>query len=159
MSSWLLLNCLHSVGAGRNPTKRLYLDQAKRFSDMRKENNINTESWQMSGDHFIVLQGTINQATLFDELWSSNLSQSHFKKYFNNMSGDIGIDFDGWDSILSVPWHDIIHYSHIIMFLASHLTSHVCGYLFSDLRTIRNMRTMFFNNLLLNTLVTCARCL
>ncbi len=51
-----------------NPTKCLYLDQAKQFADKRKENNISTEFWQMSGDYFVVMQGTINRATLFDEL-------------------------------------------------------------------------------------------
>ncbi len=70
----------------------------------------------MSGDHSIVMQGIINRATLFDELQSNNLSKSHFMKYFCNKSGDIGIAFDGYESILSVPWHDIIYYSHVIMF-------------------------------------------
>jgi hypothetical protein len=51
-----------------------------------------------------------------DELQSNNLSKSCFKKYFDNKSSDIAIAFDGCKSILSVPWHDIIHYSHVIMF-------------------------------------------
>jgi hypothetical protein len=42
-------------------------------------------------------------------------------KYFNNNSGDIEIAFDGCESILSIPWHDIIHYSHIIMFFGKPL--------------------------------------
>jgi hypothetical protein len=62
------------------------------------------------------MQGTMNRATLFDELQSNNLSKSHFMKYFHDMSGDIGIAFDGCESILSIPWHDIIYYSHVIMF-------------------------------------------
>jgi hypothetical protein len=103
------------AGADRNPTKRLYSDQAKQFSDRRKENNINTESWEMSCDHFFVMQGTINWVTLFNELRLNNLSKSHFKKYHDNMSGDIGIAFDSCKSILSIPWHDIIHYSHVVM--------------------------------------------
>ncbi len=70
----------------------------------------------MSGDHFVVMQGTINQVTLFNELQSNNLLKSHFKKYLDNMSGDIGIAFDGCEVILSIPWHDIIHFSHVIMF-------------------------------------------
>ncbi len=103
------------MGANGNLTKRLHLDQAKQFSDRRKENNINTESWQMSGDHFFVMQGTINRATLFNKLQPNNLSKNCFKKYFDNMSGNIGIAFDGCNSILSVPLHDIIHHSHIVM--------------------------------------------
>ncbi len=63
----------------------------------------------MSGDHFVVMQGKIDRATLFNELRSNNLSKSCFKIYFDNNSGDIGIAFDGCKSILSVPWHDIIH--------------------------------------------------
>ncbi len=62
-----LIVCI-CVGANRNPTKRLYLDQAKQFADKRKELNISSEFWQMPGDHFVVMQGTINCATLFDEL-------------------------------------------------------------------------------------------
>jgi hypothetical protein len=71
----------------------------------------------MSGDHFAVMQGIINRSTLFDELQSNNLSKSHFMKYFNDKRGDIGIAFNGCKSILSLPWHDIIYYSHVIMFL------------------------------------------
>jgi hypothetical protein len=36
-----LIVCI-CAGANRNPTKRSYLDQAKQFSDKRKENNIST---------------------------------------------------------------------------------------------------------------------
>ncbi len=97
-----LIVCI-CAGASGNPTECSYLDQAKQFSDKRKENNISTEFWLMSGDHFVVMQGTIDRATLFNELRSNNLSKSHFKKYFDNKSGDIGITFDGCESILSVP--------------------------------------------------------
>ena len=83
------------------------------------------------------MQGTIQRATLHDELQSSNLSRGRFKKYFDNCSGDIGVSFDGSDTILSVPWQDIIHYSHIIMFLASHSTNSVHGDLSSDLKRSR----------------------
>jgi hypothetical protein len=70
----------------------------------------------MAGNNFFVIQGTICQATLHDKLQSNYLSQSCFKKYFEDRSGDIGVPLDGCDTILSKPWQDIIHYSHIIMF-------------------------------------------
>ena len=70
----------------------------------------------MAGDHFVVLQETINQATLYNEIHSQKLSWSLFKKYLDNHSGDIGVTFDRDDNVLSVLWYDIIHYSHIVMF-------------------------------------------
>ena len=36
--------------------------------------------------------------------------------YLDNHSGDVGVTIDGCDTILSVPWQDIINYSHTIMF-------------------------------------------
>jgi hypothetical protein len=68
----------------------------------------------LAGDHFFVMQGTIHQATLYDKLQSNNL-WSCFKKYVDNCSGDAGVALDGCDTVLSVPWQDIIYYSHIIM--------------------------------------------
>jgi hypothetical protein len=40
-------------------------------------------------------------------------------KYFANRSGDFGILFEGCIKIQSVPWHDMIEYSQIIMFFAT----------------------------------------
>jgi hypothetical protein len=37
------------------------------------------------------MQGTINRATLFDELQLNNQSKSHFKKYFDNKSGTLAL--------------------------------------------------------------------
>jgi hypothetical protein len=102
------------------------------------------------------MQGTINRATLFDELWSNNLSKSHFKKYFDNMSGDVGIAFDGCESILSIPWNDIIHYSHVIMvFRKPFDQTHLWGSVF-QFKDNPECVPHVFDKLLLNTLVTCA---
>ncbi len=70
----------------------------------------------MSGDLYHVLQGTISRSTLRDEVTSKNLSRSRFVKYFTNLSGNFGILFEGSSQILSVPWNDVIQYSHIVMF-------------------------------------------
>jgi hypothetical protein len=70
----------------------------------------------MAGYFFHVLQGTISRLTLHDEVTLNNLLWSRFMKYFTNLSGDFGILFKGSNQILSVPWHDVIHYSHIVMF-------------------------------------------
>jgi hypothetical protein len=92
------------------------LEQAKHVVDQQKENGIATESWQMAGASFYIIQGTISRATLHDEIQSNKLSCSLFMKYFTNRSGDIGITFNGCNTTLSVPWHDVIYYSHIIKF-------------------------------------------
>ncbi len=47
----------------------------------------------MAGEHFFVMQGTIHQATLYNELQSNIFSWSCFKKYFDNCRGDIGATF------------------------------------------------------------------
>jgi hypothetical protein len=60
--------------------------------------------------------GKIIWETLYNELISNNLSRSHFTKYFTNRSGDFGISFDGCETVLSVPWHDVIHYLLVVMF-------------------------------------------
>ena len=70
----------------------------------------------MAGDAFYVMQGTLIRATMHDELASKKLSMSRFKKSFFNKDGDFGFSFEGCTSILSVPWHDVIHCSHVIMF-------------------------------------------
>ena len=70
----------------------------------------------MAGASFYVIQGTISRATLHSEIQSNKLSCSLFMKYFTNQSGDIGIMFNGCEMTLSVPWHNVIYYSHIIMF-------------------------------------------
>jgi hypothetical protein len=72
----------------------------------------------MSGESFCILQGTISRATLYDEIQSNNLLQSQFMNYFANCSKDFGILFEGCNKILSIPWHNVIEYSHIIMFFA-----------------------------------------
>jgi hypothetical protein len=36
-------------------------------------------------------------------------------KYFTNRSGDIGITFKGCEMTLSVPLHNVIYYSHIVL--------------------------------------------
>jgi hypothetical protein len=69
----------------------------------------------MAGNKFFVMQGWIEQATLHDELQSNCLSRSLFKKYYNNRSGNFSISFDGTETILSVPWQDLINYAHIVM--------------------------------------------
>ena len=107
--------CIRADAHG-NPTEQSYSDQAMRISDSRKTHNIKPESWRMAGDQYFMMQGTIMQATLHDKLQSCNLSQGCFKKYCDNCSGDIGVSFDGCDTILSIPWQDIVHYLHIIMF-------------------------------------------
>ncbi len=106
------------VDAHRNPTKLLFSDQAMCISDNRKRHNSYTESWswRMARDQYFVMQGTIQQATLHNKLQSCNLSRGHFKKYAANCSGDVGVTFDGCDTILSMPWQDFIHNSLIIMY-------------------------------------------
>ncbi len=64
---------------------------------------------------FFVTQGQIEQATLHDKIQSNCLLRGLFKKYYNNRSGDFVIFFDGIETILSVPWQDLINYSHIVM--------------------------------------------
>ncbi len=70
----------------------------------------------MAGNHFFVMQGWIVRATLHNKLQSNLLSRTWFKKYYDNQSGNISLVFDGSNKTLSVPWQDIINYSHIIMF-------------------------------------------
>ena len=57
----------------------------------------------MAGDQYVVMQGTIQQATLHDKLQSCNLSRGCFKKYFNNGSGDIVMMFDGCETSILSP--------------------------------------------------------
>ena len=104
------------AGATVNLTEVSYSDQAMHILQRRNENGLKTESWQMAGDSFFVIQEKIIRATLHDELMSNNLSRSLFTKCFTNRSGDFGISFDSCEMILSVPWHDIIHYLHVVMF-------------------------------------------
>jgi hypothetical protein len=104
------------VGANENPTEQPYSDQGKCILESRKKICIVTESWWMSGDSFYVLQGTISLATLYNEIQSNNLSRSWFMKYFENCSGDLGISSKGCNKILPLTCHNMIEYSHIIMF-------------------------------------------
>ncbi len=106
------------VGDNGNPTEQSYSDQGKCIVESRKKNGIVTESWQMFGDSFYVLQGTISRATLYNKIRSKNLSRSRFMKYFLNLSRDFGISFVGCNDILPAPWQDVIEFSHIIMFFA-----------------------------------------
>ena len=57
----------------RPNSRTLISDQATRISDSRKRHNIITESLRMARDQYVVMQGTIQQATLHDELQSCNL--------------------------------------------------------------------------------------
>ena len=41
---------------------------------------------------------------------------SLFTKYFFNKSSDFGISCDGCTTILSEPWHDVIHCAQVLMF-------------------------------------------
>jgi hypothetical protein len=112
-----LIVCIRAdLDANANGTKVSYSNQAKFISASRKECSIKTKSWRMSGKQYIIMQGCIIQATLHNEFISKMLLRSRFKCYYENRSGDIGVVFDGSSAILSVPWHDIINYSHIIMF-------------------------------------------
>ena len=137
-----LIICIHANAHG-NPTQQSYSDQAMHISDSRKTHNNNTEFWRITGDQYFVIQGTIRRATLHDKIQSCNLLWGRFLKYCDNRSGDIGVGFDGCDTILSISWLDIIGYSHIIMFLASHLTNRVNGDRFSDSKLSR-IRTSHF---------------
>jgi hypothetical protein len=114
MSCWLSI-CIRA-DANTDPTKLSYSDQARFIANERRQRNMKTECWQMVGNNFFVMQGRVVQATLHNELLSNILSRSLFKKYNNNRSGDFGISFDGTETILSVPWQDLINYSHIVMF-------------------------------------------
>jgi hypothetical protein len=114
---WRVIACIW-VGANGNPTEQPYSDQEKCILESRKKNGIVIESWWMSGDSFYVLQGTISQATLYNKIGSKNLSQSRFMKYFANCSRDFGISCESCNKILSLPWHNVIEYSHTIMFFA-----------------------------------------
>ncbi len=111
---WIIM-CIRS-GAQGNPTKASYLDQAQSITSSRSKCGMATKSWKMSGNLYHVLQGTISRSTLRDEVTSKNLSRSQFIKYFTNLSGNFGISFEGSSQILSVPWNDVIQYSHIVMF-------------------------------------------
>jgi hypothetical protein len=110
-----LIVCIRACATG-NLTEVLYSDQVMHILQRWKENELKTETWRMAGDSFFVIQGKIIWATLHDELISINLSCSRFTKYFTNRSGDFGISFDSCETILSVLWHDVIHYLHVMMF-------------------------------------------
>ncbi len=114
---YCVITCIWE-GANGNLTEQSYSDQRECILEIRKKNGIVMESWRMSGDSFYVLQGTISRATLYNEIRSNNLTKSQFMKYFANRSEDFGISFEGSNKILSVPWNDVIQYSHIIMFVA-----------------------------------------
>jgi hypothetical protein len=105
------------AGATGNPTEQSYSKQAMHIVQQWKENGLKTEAWRMSGDSFYVILGQLIRATLHNELISNNLSRSRFTKYFTNRSGDFGITFDSYETILSDPWHDVIHCAHVVMFL------------------------------------------
>ena len=62
------------------------------------------------------MQGILIRSTLGHEVVSKSLSRGLFTKYFLNRSGDFGISFDGYKTILSVPWHDVIHCAQVLMF-------------------------------------------
>jgi hypothetical protein len=49
---------------------------------------------------------------------AKNLSRSRFMKYFSNRSWDFGISFMGCNDILSIPWQDVMKYSHVIILFA-----------------------------------------
>jgi hypothetical protein len=103
------------ANANAGPTQLLYSDQARFITNKRRQCNMKTECSQMARNKFFVMQGWIEQATLHNELQSNCLLRGLFKKYYNNRSGNFGISFDGTETILSVPWQDLINYSHIVM--------------------------------------------
>jgi hypothetical protein len=104
------------VSATGNPTEVSYSNQAMHIIQQRKHNGQTTKTWQMAGDAFHVMQGTLIQATLHNKLVSNKLSSSHFRKSFFNKDGDFGFLFKGCAMILSAPRHDVIQCSNVIMF-------------------------------------------
>jgi hypothetical protein len=110
-----IIVCIRSHAKG-NPTEESHSSQVRHIVHWQKGHGLQTESWRMAGDAFFVIQGTISRSTLCNKIQSGNLSQSRFLHYFTNRSGDIGIKFEGYKSTLSVPWHNVINFLHIIMF-------------------------------------------
>jgi hypothetical protein len=104
------------VSAIGNPTELSYSDQAIHIVQQWKLNGQTTETWRMAGNAFHVMQGTLIRATLHNELVSRQLLCRRFRKSFFNKDGDFGFSFEGCLTILSVPWHDVIHCSNVIMF-------------------------------------------
>lgn len=110
-----LIVCIRASTTG-NPTEISYSDQALHLVQQRKNSGHTTETWRMAGAAYHVMQGTLIRATMHNELMSTKLSTSRFTKSFFNKVGDFGFSFDGCTTILSVPWHDVIHCSNVIMF-------------------------------------------
>ena len=106
----------------------------------------------MAGDSFNVMQGILIRSTLHHGVVSKSLLRRIFTKYFFNKSRDFGISFDGCTTILSMPWHDVIHCAQLLMFLAKASISHALGDRYSDSSRIPNMLTTYVGSLLRNTL-------
>ena len=77
----------------------------------------------MAGDSFNVMQGILIRSTLHHEVVSKSLSRDLFTKYLFNRSSDFGISFDGYTTILSIPWHDVIHCAQVLLFFWQKLRS------------------------------------
>ena len=141
------------MSATKNPTEALYTNQALHIVEQWKRNNQTTETWRMAGDAFYVMQGTLIRATLHDQLVSNKLLTSYFRKSFFNKDGAFGFSFEGCATKLSVPWHDVIHCSNVIM-LENASISHIRGVRYFISSQTQNMPTMCSANPLQNTLVT-----
>jgi hypothetical protein len=111
------------VSATGNPTEVSYFDQAMHIVQQQKDNELRTETWRMAGDAFHVMQGMLIRSTLHNELVSNKLSSSRFRKSYFNKDGDFRFSFEGCATILSVPWHDVIQCSNVIMFFGKKLRS------------------------------------
>jgi len=70
------------LGVEGDPTETSYSDQAKCITSCRSESGMATESWQMAGDQYLVLQGKLFRSTMHDEVMSGNLSQKPIRKVF-----------------------------------------------------------------------------
>ena len=146
------------VGATGNPTKLSYSEQGMHIVKQQKRSSLNSERWCMASDSFNGMQGILIRSMLHHEVVSKSLSYGLFTKYFFNKSGDFGISFDGYTTILSVPWHDVIHCAQVLIFLAKASISHALGDWYSDSSRIPNMLTTYFGSLLWNTLATRECC-
>ena len=107
-----------------------YAEIAANIASNLKQVVFDVESLRMSGNKYIALQGKIERSSCYSDIKMKSTSHRQFCDAFSNETDDIAIKFDGIDTHLTIPWHDIIIASQSIM---------LCGYHFVQDRSFTQL--------------------
>ncbi len=92
-----------------------YAKKAETISHKLKWAGLETESWRMTGQRYIIIQGKLDRSSHYSDIKMKSASRRQFVDAFKNESGNFAIRFDGISSQLTILWRDMVHASRTAM--------------------------------------------